>query len=543
MDLHRLLIRSCSLPAISFKLNPPFNALYCAIRRFVFDLQRNPYYPRMKNRSLPYRNLSFPVLATMTLLTPFISFAGDSWVELFDGQSLTGWKANENSDSFKVEDGCITNDGPRSHLFYIGEDGEASFENFELIIEALAKPGANSGVYFHTQYQDEGWPSEGFEVQINHSQEQHGTYLEMKKTGSLYGIRNLYKTMVPDDTWFELKVKVEKPRVRIWLDETLVVDFIEPARPLSKAAPALNALGKGTFAIQGHDPESHVYVRSIRVRTLPTTHPAGIAVESMGKTEDQILTLARDNFPLLDLHTHLKGGLELEHALHISRKTGLGLGIAVNGGKGFPVQNDAAALAFLESMQGQPVFVALQAEGREWTDMFSPEAIAKFDYVFTDSMTWTNTAGKRLRLWIPEESNIGDDVQAFMDELTEKAVEIISSEPIDIYVNPTYLPASIASDYDHLWTTERMQKVIDAAVSSHVAIEINGRFRLPSPAFLKLAKASGAKFTFGTNNAGAEDFGEWNYPLQMQKELGLSWQDMYVPGHSPSRSQQALTED
>jgi hypothetical protein len=198
-------------------------------------------------------------------------------------------------------------------------------------------------------------------------------------------------------------------------------------------------------------------------------------------------------------------------------------------------------------MKGQPVFVGMQAEGREWISMFSKETRARFDYVFTDAMTWTNPAGKRMRLWIPEEVEIGPDPragaagegaeQAFMDLLVSKTVGILETEPIDVYVNPTFLPAVIAERYDTLWTEARMAKVIDAAVKSGVAIEIAGRYKIPSERFLRLAKSRGAKFTFGTNNAGATDLGDWAYPLAMQKALGLTWKDMFVPGHQRSRAQ------
>jgi hypothetical protein len=209
----------------------------------------------------------------------------------------------------------------------------------------------------------------------------------------------------------------------------------------------------------------------------------------------------------------------------------------VNGGVGFPVQDDAAARAFVESMRGQPVFLALQAEGREWMRMFSRETRARFDYIFTDSMTWTNAAGKRLRLWLPAEADFGPDTQGFIEELVAAAVRIMETEPIDIYVNPTFLPATIAARYDELWTEERMQRVIMAAVRHGVAIEINARYRLPSERFIRAAKAAGAKFTIGTNNASAQDFGDWSYPVEIQRKLGLSWRDFWAPGHAPSRAQ------
>jgi len=477
--------------------------------------------------------------AVSLVLAPSARPADDAgWTPLFDGKSLAGWKASaEAPASFRVVDGAIACDGPRSHLFYVGPDGRAGFEDFELSVEVKTKPGANSGVYFHTAYQEKDWPSQGFEVQVNNSQAMHGDYLEMKMTGSLYGIRNLYKAVVKDDEWFTMDVLVRKPRVQVRLNGVLVVDWIEPAGPLPPGAPKLNRLGRGTFALQCHDPESRVSYRNLRVKTLPAPPAVAAPVPLVDERYVQMLQLGRDNFPLVDLHAHLKGGLTVDQVLALSRGTGMFLGLAANCGKGFPIQTDADAAAYVDSLAGQPVFVAMQAEGREWVTMFSKETRARFDYVFTDGMTWTNPAGRRMRLWIPEETEVGPDEQAFMDLLVSKIVGILENEPIDVYVNPTFLPAAIAGRYDALWTEERMTKVIDAAVKNGVAIEVNGRYRIPSERFLRLAKSKGARFTFGTNNAGAEDLGDWSYPLAMQKALGLTWKDMFVPGHGPSRAQ------
>jgi hypothetical protein len=479
-----------------------------------------------------------PLLALAALLGPLAPAAqasGDGWVRLFDGKTLDGWKAAESPASFRVEDGAIACDGPRGHLFYVGPDGKAAFEDFEATVEVKTRPGANSGFYFHTAFQEKDWPAEGFEVQVNNSQRRHGDYLELKMTGSLYGIRNVYKALARDDEWFTLRIAVRRPRVEVRVNDTLVVDWVEPALPLPEGAPKLNRLGRGTFAIQCHDPESKVFYRNVRVRPLPPS--ASAAAPLADEREARMLTLGRANFPLVDLHAHLKGGLTIEQALALSRSTGMFLGVAVNCGKGFPIETDAAARAWVDSMRGQPAFLAMQAEGREWVSMFSRETRALFDYVFTDSMTWTSPSGKRMRLWIPEEVEIGPDEQAFMDLLVSKTVGILETEPIDVYVNPTFLPAAIAPRYDALWTEARMGRVIDAAVKSGVAIEINARYRIPSERFLRLAKAKGAKFTFGTNNAGANDLGDWSYPFEMQRKLDLEWQDMFVPGHQPSRAQ------
>ncbi|HWA87247.1 MAG TPA: family 16 glycoside hydrolase [Opitutus sp.] len=480
--------------------------------------------------------------------TPALPAADDGWISLFDGHSLAGWKGAEHPGSFRVEDGTIACGGPRGHLFYVGADGKAEFENFELSIDVLTKPGTNSGVYCNAQWADAGWPTQaGFEVQVNNTQQEFDVghdgkyvgYVENKLTGSLYGVRNVYKSIVRDDEWFHMDVIVRRPRVQIRVNGVLVVDYIEPQLPLPDGVH-LNLLGRGTFALQAHDEKSMAFYKNIRVRRLPAGEDASVVRPRLDAAGAQRLALGKDNFPLVDLHTHLKGGLTLQQVLKLGRDTGMGAGIATNGGQDFPNKTDADAIAYLDSLEGAPVFRALQAEGREWIGMFSKETRARFDYIFSDSMTWTNRAGKRLRLWIPAEAEIGPDPQAFMDELVAKTVQIISEEPIDIYVNPTFLPDSIAARYDELWTDERMRKIIDAAVAHRVAIEINARYKLPSEHFLRLAKAAGAQFTIGTNNTSPADYGDWSYPFEMIQKLGLTWRDMWVPCHKPSRAQRAL---
>jgi hypothetical protein len=138
-------------------------------------------------------------------------------------------------------------------------------------------------------------------------------------------------------------------------------------------------------------------------------------------------------------------------------------------------------------------FVAMQAEGREWVKLFSKDAISKFDYIFTDAMTISDDSGRRMRLWVNAEVPEIKDPQAFMDMLVDRTVKILTDEPIDVFVNPTFLPESIARDYDRLWTEPRMKRVIAAAAARKIAIEISSRYRLPGPAFLKLAKAAGGE--------------------------------------------------
>ena len=474
----------------------------------------------MRNSDLTRR-----AFAGVMVAAPLLA-QNDGWVELFNGRNLDGWRPQGKLHSWKVAGGLLSADGPRCHLFYEGPVRGANFKNFELEAELMTRPGCNSGVYFHTAYQDAGWPDKGCEVQINNTQPG-----EIKKTGSLYNLRNNYRRYVPDNQWFKLHIAVRGKNVQVRLNGMLMVDYLEPAPAvIPPGMEKQRYLDRGTFALQCHDPASKAMFRSVRVRPMPDdlTTPGG-ATFAADDAFRQILAQGVRSIPMLDLHVHPKGGLSVEQAVSKSLRDGIQYGLAVNCGQAQGVTDDAGARRYVDSLAGLPVFIAMQAEGREWLQMFSKSAVEQFDYVFTDSMTWTDNRGKRMRTWLPDEVGIIPDPQEFMDTLVDRAVGILEREPVDIYVNPTYLPDQLAKDYETLWTPARREKVVTAAARNHVAIEINNRYKLPSPSVIKLAKQAGCKFTFGTNNAGAGDLGRCDYARAMVEECKLTAADFFVP--------------
>ncbi len=236
----------------------------------------------------------------------------------------------------------------------------------------------------------------------------------------------------------------------------------------------------------------------------------------------------KEQFQITDLHVHLKGTLTIEDAVKKSEAENIRYGIAFNCGLGFPVHMDSQIDSVLLIMKDYPQFyVGMQAEGREWVDIFSEESINQFDYVFTDAMTFTDEKGRRNRIWLRDETWI-DDEEEFMDYLVETIEKIMNNEPIDIYVNPTFLPDQMAGRYDTFWTEDRMDRVIKAAKDNNIAIEINNRFKIPSETFIRRAKNEGVKFTVGTNNAD-ENFSGAEYALEMIKMCDLNEQNFFLP--------------
>lgn len=184
--------------------------------------------------------------------------AETDWVSIWDGETLEGWRASENPASFSVEDGKIVVDGPRAHLFYDGPVADAEFDDFEFRAEVYTFPGANSGIYFHTQYQETGWPELGYEAQVN------ATHSDPRKTGSLYAINDVMNNAPhEDETWFTYHIIVDGRDITFNIDGETVMTYTEP-----EDTEGPRRLSRGTIALQAHDPDSRVYYRNLEVRVL-----------------------------------------------------------------------------------------------------------------------------------------------------------------------------------------------------------------------------------------------------------------------------------
>ena len=234
---------------------------------------------------------AFFSLLTLNCLADAPARAEAGFVSLFDGKSLDGWKVGENANVFQVHDGMIvmecpaTNHSP-AHLFYLGDVNGHSFKNFDLKVDVLTFPCANSGIYFHADYQASGWPERGLECQVNNS------HSDWRRTGSLWGIRNvswgpetppadnkemvtiLPQAPVKDQAWFTEEIVYQDGLVTIKLNGATLFTYQMPdADAEHKMATGGTWLPRGTFALQGHPPLpgqiSKVCFKNIRVKVLP----------------------------------------------------------------------------------------------------------------------------------------------------------------------------------------------------------------------------------------------------------------------------------
>ncbi len=186
--------------------------------------------------------------------------AEEGFKSLFDGKSMDGWKINEAPDSWHIEDGAIVAHGERSHLFYVGEG--QPFKNFHLKVDVKTTPGSNSGIFFHTKFQEEGWPKFGYECQVNITQS------DPKKSAGLYAVQDVFEAPAKDNEWYTQEIIVEGRHIITKVNGKTIVDYTEPENKEAFSNEFERRLGVGTFALQAHDPDSKVYFKNIRVKVL-----------------------------------------------------------------------------------------------------------------------------------------------------------------------------------------------------------------------------------------------------------------------------------
>jgi hypothetical protein len=187
----------------------------------------------------------------------------DGFYQLFDGKDLSDWKPSENPQTFRLEDGNLVVNGPRAHLYYLGPVNNHDFKDFHLKVELMTFPHANSGIYFHTAFQEGGWPNKGFECQVNQTQS------DIKKTGGLYNVKDVLNVSpVKDNEWYTYDIIVKGKTVTLKINGKTTTEWTQPDDWKGPEGMPGRVLDHGTIAIQGHDPGSKSLYRSIKIKPL-----------------------------------------------------------------------------------------------------------------------------------------------------------------------------------------------------------------------------------------------------------------------------------
>lgn len=189
------------------------------------------------------------------------------WIQLFDGSTLTGWKAGSEAD-WLVKDGVIRVSAGVPGLLCT----TSQFSDFELQFEVLAGKETNSGVFLRTSPAPTSPVGDCYELNIIRPE------LHQYATGSLVGRAVANAGAHPDgENWLRIRARVEGGSFRVWVndepaldhdevDPTDNTDRIDPTKATDAAAPQPVRLGRGYIGLQFK--EGPVAFRNIALRPL-----------------------------------------------------------------------------------------------------------------------------------------------------------------------------------------------------------------------------------------------------------------------------------
>ena len=403
----------------------------------------------------------------------------------------------------------------------------AEYKNFIIEGKAFTEKDAEASLLFHTDGES------GYEVIFR-----NGAMDGTRKSGSLAAVRNLYRSLAEDSSWFDFQIAVRGKNIAISINGTDVVCYTEPESPYRTDEYSRRTLGSGNIMLMGKSGTTK-FANMLVTPLSDDARNENDTLPAIDEQSDAIIRLQQRNFPVIDYHVHLKGGLTKEMAHAMSMNYGINYGVAPNageGGVGRMLANDKEVYEYYEEVKPLPFLCGVQGEGRRWTSTFSQEALGIFDYLFTDAMTIRDHKNRNSRIYRAEEVHYDDlTKEQYMDIIVEQTVKILTNEPADIFANPTFIPDEMNVDYDKYWTDERIAKVLDVLERHDIALEINPRYKIPSLKIINLAKERGLKFTFGTNNVDA-NFGKLEYCIEAIEKCGITADDIWFPSMSIRRT-------
>lgn len=183
---------------------------------------------------------------------------------LFDGKSFAGWEGDTKK-TWRIEDGAIVGGSleesvPRNEFLCTTK----AYGDFELRVKFKLlgdRSKANAGIQFRTK-------------RIPNHHEVSGYQADMGQGfwGALYDESRRNKVLAkPDpkhlekiarhDDWNEYVIRCEGPRVRLWLNGTLTVDYTEPDDKIDRT---------GVVCLQIHGGgKTKVFYKDVRIAELP----------------------------------------------------------------------------------------------------------------------------------------------------------------------------------------------------------------------------------------------------------------------------------
>lgn len=204
----------------------------------------------------------------MRHLTVFVALAASPAlaaepVQLFDGKSFAGWEGDTEK-TWKIEDGAIVGGSleatvPRNEFLCT----KKTYDDFELKVKLKLvgdRAKANAGVQFRTKRIPNHHEVSGYQADVG--QNYWGALYDESRRKKVLAQPDpkMVAGVVKFDDWNEYTIRCEGPRIRLWLNGKLTVDYTEKDDAIPRT---------GVIGVQIHGgAKAKAYYKDIRIEEL-----------------------------------------------------------------------------------------------------------------------------------------------------------------------------------------------------------------------------------------------------------------------------------
>lgn len=182
---------------------------------------------------------------------------------LFDGKTFDGWEG-DTKETWRIEEGAIVGGSldrvvPRNEFLCTTR----TFTDFELTVKFKLvgdRERANAGVQFRTRRIPKHHEVSGYQADVG--QQYWGALYDESRRNRMLAQpdKELVKKLVKHDDWNEYRIRCEGPRIRLWLNGTLTVDYTEKEEKIDRS---------GILGLQIHGgARARAYYKDIRIEEL-----------------------------------------------------------------------------------------------------------------------------------------------------------------------------------------------------------------------------------------------------------------------------------
>ena len=185
--------------------------------------------------------------------------AEKSWVSLFDGKDLSGWKTN-GSEKWVVDDGAILGESTVGKYGYLTT--EKTYRDFNLRLRFKCETDGNSGVFTRSRITGEspqtGPDIEGMQVEVDPTRHTGGIYESGGRGWVALPTPEGERAIKPRD-WNDLEILAQGNHFTTRLNGVQIVDFTDPAPKFTEGVIGLQLHTGGGVKIRFKD----IYIQEI----------------------------------------------------------------------------------------------------------------------------------------------------------------------------------------------------------------------------------------------------------------------------------------